>query len=153
MIRGRAARVAGDPPGWLCRRTTGWLWLPPACARLTMRSTHTWADEPAACQSRVSTDQFHTCMPRDAARLSVVLLYAPYGSRKKQGRTPTSVRCWAVARSISAACPAEDSVVMSGCDHVWLASANSCEFWTCTSSGRVVMLTPTLKKVAATPAS
>ena len=123
-------------------RITGWVWLPPACARLTMRSTHTCADEPAACQSSVSTDQFHTCMPREAARLRVVPLYAPYGGRKKQGRVPTSDRCWAEARSISAACPADESVRMSGCDHEWLASANSCEFWIRTSSGRVDMFKP-----------
>src|SRR4051812_18740507 len=153
MIRGSAASVAGDPPGWLCIRITGCVWLPPACARLTMRSTHTWAPEPAACQSRVSTDQFHTCIPREAARLSVVVLYAPYGGRKKHGELPTSERCWADVRSISAPCAVDESPVKSGCDQEWLPSAKSCEFSTCTRSGREVMFTPMLKKVPATPAS
>src|SRR5215217_785361 len=153
MIRGRAASVAGEPPGWLCMRITGWVWLPPARARATMRSTHTWDDEPLACQSRVSTDQFHTCIPRDEATFSVVALYAPYGGRKKHGEAPTRDRCCAVARSIAAACPVADRPVMSGCDHVWLPSVKPCECSTCTSSGRTVMFAPMLKNVPATPAS
>ena len=85
MIAGRAATVAGMAVGWLCSRITGCSWLPPACASVMIRFTHDWSAEPLAFQSSVSTDQFQTAIRRPCARLSVVLLVAPYGGRKKHG--------------------------------------------------------------------
>src|SRR4051794_35135389 len=153
MIVRSAATVAGLPAGELCIRTTGWAWVPPAWARLMIRLTQNESPDPLAFQSSVSTDQFQTLMLRAWARLSVVLLYEPYGGRKKHGGLPTKLICSAVVRSISVAWSAADSVVMSGWPHEWLPSTNPWAASCCTSAGRTVWLTPMLKNVAATPSS
>src|SRR4051794_31255414 len=104
MIRGSAITVAGTPAGGLCIRMTGWVWLPPASARVTIRFTQYDEVDVLAFQSSVSTDQFQVLIRRSFAWLSVDELYSPYGGRKRHGRVPTRLRCSALAASIWSPC-------------------------------------------------